>query len=106
MPSTAPASDPFRLDDRVAYLAGAGSFGRATGPVLAQRGARVFVTDVDGDAVDAVVAEIRAAGGEAEGMAADQTDEAAVARTFEALDAAFGRVDVVLNVSGGNPRIG
>ena len=106
MSTMEPAPDPFRLDGRVVYLAGAGSFGRATGPVLAQRGARVFVTDVDADAVDELVASIRAAGGEAEGMAADQTEEVQVARTFEALDKAFGRVDVVLNVSGGNPRIG
>jgi len=103
---TAHGRDPLRFDGRVVYLAGAGSFGRAAGPAFAARGARVFVSDLDPAAVEAVVDAIRADGGIAAGMAADLGDAEAVARTFAALDDAFGRVDVVLNVSGGNPRIG
>ena len=99
-------TDPFRLDERVVYLAGAGSFGRAVGPVLAQRGARVFVVDLDPVAVEDLVASIRSAGGEAEGQPADLGEAGAVGRTFEALDGVFGRVDIVPNLSGGNPRIG
>lgn len=99
-------ADPFRFDGRVVYLAGAGSFGRAAGPAFAQRGARVFVTDLDHERVQDVVTAIRAAGGTAEGMVADLGDAVSVGLSFETLDRAFGRVDIVLNVSGGNPRIG
>ena len=100
------APDPFRFDGRVVFLAGAGAFGRAAAPAFAARGARIFVTDLDPAAVEATVALAVDAGGEAEGLAADTGDMTAVNTAFEALDARFGRVDVVLNVSGGNPRIG
>ena len=98
--------DPFRLDGRVVVLAGAGSFGRAAAPVFAQRGARLFVTDLDPDAVEATVALARAAGGSAEGLPGDSGDRDTVDGVFAALDRAFGRVDVVLNIGGGNPRVG
>lgn len=98
--------DPFRFDGRVVFMAGAGSFGRAAAPAFAARGASIFVTDVDGAAVDAAVELVLAGGGQATGLATDTGDPAAVARAFEALDAAYGRIDVVLNLSGGNPRIG
>ena len=87
-------------------LAGAGAFGRAAAPVFAARGAAIFVTDLDPAAVEATVVSVQAAGGDAAGLAADTGDPAAVQAVFEALDARFGRVDVLLNISGGNPRIG
>jgi NAD(P)-dependent dehydrogenase (short-subunit alcohol dehydrogenase family) len=99
-------SDLFRFDGKVVFQAGAGAFGQAAAPAFAARGASIFVTDLDPDAVDRAVAAVRAAGGTAEGLAIDTGDPDQVARAFEALDARFGRVDVVLNLSGGNPRIG
>ncbi len=100
------ASDPFRFDGRVVFVAGAGSFGRAAAPAFAARGASIFVADLDADAVRDTVDLVRAAGGEADGQAADLGDPTAVAAAFDALDRRFGRIDAVLNVSGGNPRIG
>ncbi len=99
-------ADPFRFDGQVVVLAGAGSFGRAAAPAFAARGASIFVLDVDAAAVEATVALARAAGGPAEGAAVDTGDPAAVSAAFERLDASLGRVDVLLNLSGGNPRIG
>jgi NAD(P)-dependent dehydrogenase (short-subunit alcohol dehydrogenase family) len=104
--ATPMTTDPFRFDGRVVFVAGAGAFGRAAAPAFAARGASVFVTDVDAEAVAATVASVRTAGGDADGVAADTGDPAAVRRAFEALDARFGRVDVLLNVSGGNPKVG
>jgi len=101
-----PGADPFRFDGRVVVLAGAGAFGRAAAPVFAARGAAIFVTDLDPAAVESIVASVRAAGGDSDGLAADTGDPAAVQAVFEALDDRFGRVDILLNVSGGNPRIG
>jgi len=106
-PTAAPVpEDSFRFDGRVVFLAGAGAFGHAAAPAFAQRGAAVFVTDLDPAAVATTIASVRAAGGDADGVAADTGDPDAVARAFEALDARFGRVDVLLNVSGGNPKVG
>lgn len=106
-PTDAPISvDSFRFDGRVVFLAGAGAFGRAAAPAFAQRGAALFVTDLDPAAVNTTIASVRTIGGDADGVAADAGDPDAVAQAFEALDARFGRVDVLLNVSGGNPKVG
>lgn len=107
---TAPApvaSDPFRFDGKVVVIVGAGgAFGSAAAPAFAARGAQVFCTDIDTDALDATVGSVRRSGGVAEGLAADAGDAADVERAFAALDRAFGRVDVLLNLSGANRGIG
>lgn len=107
-PANPPAApDPFRFDGKVVFIAGAGgAFGSAAAPAFAARGARVFCTDIDGAALDATIDAVRRSGGTAEGRVADSGDAAAVERAFASLDAAFGRVDVVLNLSGANRGIG
>jgi NAD(P)-dependent dehydrogenase (short-subunit alcohol dehydrogenase family) len=96
--------------DRVAIVTGAGGgLGRQHALALAARGARVVVNDVGGArdgsggssaAADAVVAEIRAAGGEAIASAASVTDfDAVQAMVQQAMDA-WSRVDVLVNNAG------
>ena len=95
---------------RVAIVTGAGGgLGRQHALALAQRGAKVLVNDlggaVDGSggtvtAAQAVVDEIRAAGGEALANGASVTDFAAVeAMVQQAIDA-WGRVDILVNNAG------
>jgi NAD(P)-dependent dehydrogenase (short-subunit alcohol dehydrogenase family) len=104
---TSPATDLFRFDGKVVFITGAGgAFGAAVAPAFAARGARVFATDIDSAALGVTVESVRRAGGTAEASAADSGDPLAVERAFEALDAAFGRVDVVLNLSGANHGVG
>ena len=96
--------------DRVAIVTGAGGgLGRQHALALARRGARVLVNDLGGardgsggsaSAAQAVVDEIRAAGGQALANAASVTDfDAVQAMVQQALDA-WGRVDILVNNAG------
>ncbi|HET6664113.1 MAG TPA: SDR family NAD(P)-dependent oxidoreductase [Acidimicrobiales bacterium] len=85
------------LDGGRALVTGAGQgIGRATARSLADAGASVVVNDVVGDRADAVVAEIRSAGGQADAAVFDVTDRHAVRAAFGALD----RVDILVNNAG------
>jgi len=89
------------LAGRVAVITGASSgIGEATAKTLAARGAKVALLARRADRLDALVAAVRAAGGEAEAWAIDVTDRAAVERTAAAIAARFGRVDLVVNNAG------
>ena len=94
---------------RVAVVTGAGGgLGRAHALALAQRGAKVVVNDfgrpaASGDkasAAEAVVAEIREAGGEALANHASVTDEAGIAALVQETMAAWGRIDILVNNAG------
>src|SRR5262245_56703158 len=98
------------FDGRVAIVTGAGGgLGRQHALALAARGAKVVVNDFgrtasEGSrqlpAADAVVAEIRAAGGVALANHASVTDEAAVQQMVQDTIAAWGRVDILVNNAG------
>jgi len=99
-----------RFDGRVAVITGAGrGLGRAYALLLAARGARIVVNDVGGDIfgkgadagpAQAVVEEIRAAGGEAvactDSVARPEGGQAIV----DAAVANFGRVDILIHNAG------
>lgn len=52
------------------------------------------------DAAEHIVAEIRAAGGQAQAIHADLTDPAAPCALFDAAEAAFGGIDILVNNAG------
>jgi len=95
---------------RVAIVTGAGGgLGRQHALALAARGARVLVNDLGGardgsggsvSAAEAVVAEIRAAGGEAMANGASVTDFSAVQAMVQQAVEAWGRVDILVNNAG------
>src|SRR6476646_6007003 len=88
-----------RFDGRVAIVTGAGGgLGREHALALAARGAKVVVNDLT--AADAVVEQIRAAGGEAMASAASVTDFDAVHAMVAQALAAWGRVDILVNNAG------
>jgi NAD(P)-dependent dehydrogenase (short-subunit alcohol dehydrogenase family) len=99
-----------RFDGRVAIVTGAGGgLGRLHALALAARGAKVLVNDlgagIDGSgsvssAAQAVVDEIRAAGGEALANGASVTDAAAVHAMVGQAVQAWGRVDILVNNAG------
>jgi NAD(P)-dependent dehydrogenase (short-subunit alcohol dehydrogenase family) len=99
-----------RFDDRVAIVTGAGAgLGRSHAMLLASRGAKVVVNDpggaVDGrgnaNAVaDQVVAEIKAAGGEAVANYDSVADAAAAQRIIDTAVNTWGRLDILVNNAG------
>lgn len=89
------------LQGRVAIVTGAGGgLGRAHALYLAGQGAKVVVNDLGQEAADRVAAEIVARGGEAFGVAASVTDEAAVNAMVEQVMARWGRVDILISNAG------
>jgi 3-oxoacyl-[acyl-carrier protein] reductase len=96
------------LAGKVAVVTGgSGGIGAATCRLLAANGAKVAVNGRDQARIDAVVDGIRAAGGEAVGVAADCTDLAAVERLRQQVEQAFGPAEVLAAfVGGGRARPG
>ena len=100
-------SDAIRFENQVVIVTGAGGgLGRAHALLFAKHGAKVVVNDLGGSthgeganasAADKVVAEIKAAGGEAVANHDSVTDGGKIVQC--ALDS-FGRVDVVVNNAG------
>lgn len=85
-----------RLKDRVAIVTGAArGIGATYAAALAAEGARVAVCDVL--APDATVAAIREAGGAALGAMCDISDATAVAAFVRDVEAACGRIDILVN---------
>jgi NADP-dependent 3-hydroxy acid dehydrogenase YdfG len=96
-------SNPFasQLAGRVAVVTGASSgIGRASALLLASRGARVAAMARRKEALDDLVAEIGAAGGEAIAVPVDVTDQASVAAGAARVASAYGRADLVFNNAG------
>jgi 3-oxoacyl-[acyl-carrier protein] reductase len=87
---------------KVALVTGAGkNIGKAIALDLAREGASVIVNGrSDRALVDATVAEINQAGGQAIGALADVTKPDEVARMIEAAVASFGGVDIVVSNAG------
>jgi NAD(P)-dependent dehydrogenase (short-subunit alcohol dehydrogenase family) len=94
-----------RLEGRVALVTGAGSgIGRATARVFAAEGAHIYVTDVNGEAAQAVAGELVEAGLAAETVTADVSRGQDVAAMFRAVETTHGRLDVLVNNAGLNVR--
>jgi NAD(P)-dependent dehydrogenase (short-subunit alcohol dehydrogenase family) len=92
-----------RLEGRIALVTGSGSgIGRAMVQALAEEGAHVYVTDVNGVAAEAVAAEIVKAGHSARAITADVSLGQDVTAMFRAVEKSHGRLDVLVNNAGLN----
>lgn len=101
---------PIRFDGKVAIVTGAGGgLGRSHALQLAERGALVVVNDLGGavdgsggssEAAEKVVAEIKAAGGQAVANGSSVSDRAGAEKLIDDAVSAFGRVDILINNAG------
>jgi NAD(P)-dependent dehydrogenase (short-subunit alcohol dehydrogenase family) len=83
----------------VLITGGSRGLGKALGKALALRGAKVVLVARGQEELDAAVREIRAAGGEAHGLAFDVGDKEAVHRIAGAANALVGHVDVAVHAA-------
>ena len=98
-----------RFDDQVAIVTGAGGgIGKEHALELAKRGAKVVVNDLGGsvdgsgtsDAAEAVVQQIKDAGGEAMANGASVTDLSAIQDMVKEVIDKWGRIDILVNNAG------
>lgn len=99
------AQDLFDVQDRVVAITGAASgIGFAYAEVMAANGAKVNLIDVNAEALDTAVAQLRAAGADVHGDVADVTQPQTLKQAFANVMARHGRLDVVFanaGISGG-----
>lgn len=103
--------DPFDLSGRVALITGASShgIGNESARILAEHGAKVFLTARREDKLKEAVAQIKADGGEASYKATDVSSEEECKAAVEACVAEFGRLDIMVlsaGISGESPSGG
>jgi NAD(P)-dependent dehydrogenase (short-subunit alcohol dehydrogenase family) len=91
------------FDGKVALVTGGGSgLGQAAARLLAGRGARVVVADVNDEGSAATVAQCREAGSEARSLHTDVTSEDDVAAAVADAVDTWGSLDVAINNAGVN----
>jgi NAD(P)-dependent dehydrogenase (short-subunit alcohol dehydrogenase family) len=94
--------DKTRLDGQVAIVTGGGGgIGRAIALALAERGADVAIAEIIPERADEAAARVRDMGRSALPLVVDVADAVAVRDMVAAVDAHFGRIDILINNAGG-----
>jgi NAD(P)-dependent dehydrogenase (short-subunit alcohol dehydrogenase family) len=95
------------LRGRVALITGpAKGMGASVSKAFGAEGCLLALAGRDTAAIEPVAADIRAGGGEALVVACDITDAAACEAAVKTTIAAYGRLDILVNIAGGSGPIG
>lgn len=93
--------DRQRVDGRVAFITGgAGGIGRCTAAALAEAGARVVLSDIDRNALEAVAEPLRARGHAIDTVVLDVTDPTACTEVAARTNRDVGPVDILIANAG------
>jgi 3-oxoacyl-[acyl-carrier protein] reductase len=84
-------------------LGGGGGIGRVVATTLAREGVKVAVADVNQEALDQTVKEVRELGGTALGLLWDLGDLAGIEAHVAAIESQLGHVEILFNNTGGPP---
>ncbi|MCB8942225.1 MAG: SDR family oxidoreductase [Ardenticatenaceae bacterium] len=89
------------FENQVAVVTGAGrGIGAAAARLFAQHGAKVVVNDLNQEPAEEVVAQIKAAGGEAVAVAGDVTEAGFPERLMETAVSTYGKINILVNNAG------
>lgn len=92
------------LEGKVALVLGAaGGLGGAIATSLAAEGAHIALADIDATALRGAEVGISQSGSQALAVPFDLADHAAMNACVAAVEAAFGEIDVLVNITGGPP---
>jgi NAD(P)-dependent dehydrogenase (short-subunit alcohol dehydrogenase family) len=86
--------------ERIVITGGGSGLGRALALEYARAGSRVAVLDRDTAGAEAVAGEIEKAGGQPLALSCDVTDEPAVVHARDAIERAWGGLDLLVNNAG------
>ena len=93
----------FDIKDRVVIITGGtGVLGKAIAAHLAEEGAKVVILGRKAEVGNAIVADIKAAGGEALFLTTDVMNREKLEQNLADIMSAYGRIDALLNAAGGN----
>jgi len=91
-----------KIDGKVAIVTGAGNgIGKAIALRLAEEEAIVIAADLEGAAVEQVIAEITSTGGKGVALQIDATDNEAVYDMVRQVLESYGQIDILVNNVGG-----
>ncbi len=95
--------DQFGIKGKVAVITGAGGvLGGSIAKSFVEAGAKVAALDIRPEQLEARIKELTAGGGEAVGIVGNVLDLDSLEKTARQIVAKWGRIDILLNIAGGN----
>jgi len=92
-----------RLDNKVAFITGAGAgIAKASALAFCRGGAKVAIIELNAETGRAAERDVRAVGGDALFIETDVTQDDSVRRAVDAAVAKFGQLNVIMNCAGGS----